>query len=200
MLAAHIDESKRLAYDGNVDFVEGKDADGFRVMRPLNEDARNAFLTLQHAINRVALFVGAPTIPEDGIIGRRTFLAAQVIASSPKIITAAQAGLVGLNPDMTFAKFLGLDTFRTDVIDPASLKIFTNIVIFELANRARFWASRFSSIADAIWFSSTANLTAPIVPNQLNSSSKIAIGIAIGVGWAIGVATTVLVLRRRLRS
>lgn len=200
MLAAHIDASSQLAYDENVDFVVSLDSEGFRVLRPLNDDARNAFLTLQHAINRVALFVGAPTIPEDGLIGRRTFLAARVISSSTKVVTTARSSILGLDPNMTFAKFLGLDTFRSDIIDPANLKIFTNIVIFEMGNHARLWAAKFAGIADAIWSSSTSNLTAPIVPDQLTTTSKVGIVIGVALGWAIGVATTVFFVRRRLRS
>lgn len=200
MLAAHIDASSQLTYDENVDFVVALDSDGFRILRPLNDDARNAFLTLQHAINRVALFVGAPTIPVDGLIGRRTFLAARVISGSSKVITAALSNVLGLDRNMTFAKFLGLDTFRSDIIDPTNLKTFTNIVIFELGNHARFWASKFASIADVIWFSNTSNLTAPIVPDQLNTTSRVGIVIGVALGWAVGVATTVFILRRRLRS
>lgn len=200
MLAAHIDASSQLAYDENVDFVVTLDSAGFRILRPLNDDARNAFLTLQHAINRVALFVGAPTIPEDGLIGRRTFLAARVISQSPKVVTATRSFILGLDPNMTFAKFLGLDTFRSDLIDPTNLRIFTNIVIFELGNHARFWASKFAAIADVIWFSNTSNLTAPIVPDQLSATSKVGIVIGVALGWAVGVATTVLILRRRLRN
>lgn len=197
MLAASVNSFHQLAYDTNSDFAVSKDAQGVNVIQPLTDDASDAFLNLQHAVNRVGQTLGLPPLVENGVLDSRLFLTIFQIANSNQVVSQAASFIDGLPNGGTYSQITHLGTFRSKFPPGPELANFMNTSLLDLARRARLWGSLFSALADTIWWSSLSNTTTPVLP----TSSKNVIGLVVAglFGVALGIGAATLALRSRVR-
>jgi len=196
VLGAHISDVNQLVYDEGTDFTTSKDGNGVLVVQPLNDDAHNAYLILQHAVNRLNTALNLPTVSEDGVLRHPLFLSLFQIANSAQVVSKATTFIDGLKANGTFNTFLQLGPFRNAKLSLGpDLTKFVNDQILDLGKRARLWGSLLSALADTVWWSTLSNATTPVVPR----TSKLPLVIAATIGVAIGIGTmvTVFAIRRR---
>jgi hypothetical protein len=179
---------------------------------PLNDDARHAFLAVQHQINRIRIGLElGPPLPLTGVIDASTYLAAVEIATSAKTVRP-QGRAIGITAleSTPLKNFFLLGRFRPEFWILKGKTAAENRdrlrqnSYMELVTFARSSAAIFGIVADAIWYSTLTDIppfppTPPSPTPPPAKSSKVPIVAASAVGLAIGAALIFAILQSRLQ-